>query len=78
MLCSNLSSWRDFSSASGFGLNLVFAACFQLSVHGDPGNAQSGGRTAAGGILILLTKEPSRVKFSYCHFERRTPVQEPG
>lgn len=38
-LCSKLSSSRDFSSASGFGLSLVFAACCQPSVHCDQGEA---------------------------------------
>lgn len=59
-------------------MNLVFAACGQLLVHGDPGNAQSAGRTAAGGIFVLLIKESSKVEFSYCHFVRSTPIQEPG
>jgi len=79
MLCSRLSSCRDFSSASGFGLNLAFAACCQLSVCCDPGDAQSPGRAAAGGTVVLLTWEPNRVGFIiYCLFVKSSPVQEPG
>lgn len=36
MLCSKSSSYRDFLSASDFGLNLAFAACCQPSVPCDP------------------------------------------
>lgn len=59
-------------------MNLVFAACCQPSVRCDPGDAQSAGRAAAGGTVVLLTNEPSRVGFSYCLFVRSSPVQEPG
>lgn len=64
MLCSKSSSYRDFLSASDFGLNLVFASCCQPSAPCDPRDAQSTGRAAAGDIIVLSTKETSRVGFS--------------
>lgn len=78
MLCSKSSPYRDFLSASDFGLNLAFAACCQPSLPCDPRDAQSPGRAAAGGILVLSAKETSRVGFSCCHLGRGSQVQGPG
>lgn len=78
MLCSKSSSYRDFLSASDFGLNLAFAACCQPSVPCDPRDAQSTGRAAAGGIVVLSTKDTSRVGFSCCCLGKSSQVQEPG
>lgn len=78
MLCSKSSCYRDFLSASDFDLNLVFAACCQPSVPCDPRDAQSAGRAAAGGIVVLSTRETSRVGLSCCHLGRGSLVQEPG
>lgn len=78
MLRSKSSSYRDFLSASDFGLNLVLAGCCQPSVPCDPKDAQSTGRAAAGDITVLSTKETSRVGFSCCSLGRGSLVQEPG
>lgn len=78
MLRSKSSSYRDFLSASDFGLNLVLAGCCQPSVPCDPKDAQSTGRAAAGDITVLSTKETSRVGFSCCSLGRCSLVQEPG
>lgn len=78
MPCSKSSSCRDFWSASDFGLNLVLAALGQPCVPCDPRDAQSAGRVAAGGIVVLPAKKTSRGGFGCCHLGRGSTVQEPG